>query len=1060
MKMLLTISLAVLIFAGVAAAAGYPSADVSGDSGVNFDDFSIVASGLQSSRPEAFVTTWDTSLGDDSTVTLALAGEVDAIINWGDRTIETVTTAGPHVHDYGVDGIYTVRVTGNVEAYNSSDHGGSESERIKLISVNSWGQLGFTSMKFAFYYCLNMVSVPADLQGLESVTDMSYMFYRAYSFNGDIMDWDTSNVTDMSSMFYHSSSFNNDIGGWDTSNVTNMKRMFMAAALFNHDIGGWDTSGVTNMSSLFTSATSFNQDISGWDTSMVTGMSGMFSLASSFNQDINDWDTSSVTDMSAMFYNALSFNHDIGRWDISSVTNMNNMFKNAVSFNQYIGGWDTSGVTSMHNMFEDASSFNHDLSYWCVEKITIEPKEFDFDAVSWILPRPVWGFCLSDAFVSTWDTSLGFSSRKVTLPLAGEVDAVIDWGDGTVESVTTVGPHIHDYEVSGVYTVSVTGTVTAFNGDENSTGTYPYRDQPKLVSVDSWGDLGFTDMTNAFCGCSNLISVPPVMKGLEAVTDMTRMFYRASSFNGYLSGWDTSKVTKMIGMFSLASSFNRDIGGWDTSNVTDMHGMFDGASSFNQNIGGWDTSKVTDMSHMFSGASLFNQQIGSWDTSSVTSMSAMFYDATSFRGNIKNWDTSKVKSMSHMFSDATLFNIDIGGWDTSSVSDMGYMFWDASSFNQNLAGWCVENINSKPYLFDKKADNWWRPRPNWGGSCSYATEMSACPGADLSGDCAVNMDDLAILASDWLDGRDFDDLSDLAFQWLDVVHPFITIWDTTKGYGPTVALALAGEVDATIYWGDGTAQDVTTPGPHWHHYGDHGIYTVAVIGSVTAYNGSHNGAGERAKLIRVESWGELGYTNLGGAFNYSVNLVSVPPNSEGIEAVTEMGGMFFKASSFNQDISGWDTSMVTGMSSMFYGASSFNQDIGGWDTSNVAYMSHMFYDASSFNQDISGWDTSSLTNMRNMFRYASAFNQDIGGWDTSSVTNMYGVFSGASAFNQGIGGWDTSSVTDMRTMFDEAWSFNQDLSGWCVTLIPSEPTDFDTDASSWELPRPVWGSCP
>ncbi len=368
MKMLLTISLAVLlIFAGVAPAA-CPSADVSGDCKVNLDDFAMMASGwLTMYNPNdvndldydpndladydpnnvndltdmasqwltdwssIFVTTWDTSLDNDeldggtTTVTLGLAGEVDATIDWGDGTVEAVTTPGPHEHDYGVDGTYTVLVTGSVTAYNSYDNGRGvyayDGEQVKLISVDNWGQLGFTSMYAAFVGCKNLVSVPGTSDGIEAVTDMS-------------------------AMFRHAPLFNQDIGGWDTSNVTDMRLMFSYADLFNQDIGGWDTSSVTDMGYMFNWAWSFNQDIGSWDTSSVTYMWRMFDFAQAFNQDI--------------------------------------------------GGWDTSSVTDMGHMFQWAVAFNQDLSGWCVTLIPSEPINFDFGTInSWTLPnsRPIWGTC-------------------------------------------------------------------------------------------------------------------------------------------------------------------------------------------------------------------------------------------------------------------------------------------------------------------------------------------------------------------------------------------------------------------------------------------------------------------------------------------------------------------------------------------------------------------------------------------------------------------------------------------------------------------------------------------
>ena len=99
--------------------------------------------------------------------------------------------------------------------------------------------------------------------------------------------------------------------------------------------------------------------------------------------------------------------------------------------------------------------------------------------------------------------------------------------------------------------------------------------------------------------------------------------------------------------------------------------------------------------------------------------------------------------------------------------------------------------------------------------------------------------------------------------------------------------------------------------------------------------------------------------------------------------VTDMEGMFFTDSSFNQDISSWDVSNVTNMDFMFRDATSFNQDISSWDVSNVTSMDYMFINATSFNQDISSWDVSSVTNMDYMFVNATSFNQDISCWDVS-----------------------------------------------------------------------------
>ena len=106
-----------------------------------------------------------------------------------------------------------------------------------------------------------------------------------------------------------------DVTNVDTSGITDMSWLFDNASSFNQDISSWDVSNVTNMLAMFFGATSFNQDISSWDVSNVINMPGMFDFASSFNQDISKWDISNVEDMTSMFVGASSFNQpNISKW--------------------------------------------------------------------------------------------------------------------------------------------------------------------------------------------------------------------------------------------------------------------------------------------------------------------------------------------------------------------------------------------------------------------------------------------------------------------------------------------------------------------------------------------------------------------------------------------------------------------------------------------------------------------------------------------------------------------------------------------------------------------------
>ena len=87
---------------------------------------------------------------------------------------------------------------------------------------------------------------------------------------------------------------------------------------------------------------------------------------------------------------------------------------------------------------------------------------------------------------------------------------------------------------------------------------------------------------------------------------------------GPIGEWDVSRVTDMTKMFYQARSFNMDISNWNVSRVTNMHGMFAYAKSFNQDLSKWDVSRVTNMDVMFAYANSFRQTLcgAAWVNSS------------------------------------------------------------------------------------------------------------------------------------------------------------------------------------------------------------------------------------------------------------------------------------------------------------------------------------------------------------------------------------------------------------------------------------------------------------
>jgi surface protein len=900
----------------------------------------------------------------------------------------------------------------------------------------------------------------------------------------------------------------------DTSNLTQMDYMFYGCYYLNADLSGWDISNVTNMFGMFYSAWSMTPNISGWNTSNVTEMRYMFYDARVFNDDISGWDISGISEMDHMFRGAWAFNQNISGWNTSNITSMAYTFRNAKEFDQDISSWDTSNVTNMSYMFYYADSFNQDLSQWCVSNFASEPTSFSTNAIAWVLPKPDWGNCPRNE-----DGSQDYLLHIFT---ANDLPVNLPCPDGNVYSIWV--DNVRKDYVSEVKGKVFNGSTIKAGFDWDNSVQQASLDWVATLNQFGQNGTTQNQIKNGSWAFKNMDKVAStiVLSNLDTsnLTDMSNMFSGCSLFNSYIGEWDVSNVTNMSGMFNGASSFNKDIFSWNTANVTDMSSMFNNAATFNRDLSEWCVSLIasepTDFAtgatswvlekpvwgtcprnedgstpesnfHIFVAndqpinlpcldgdvslifvdgdlkdyltevkGSTFNgstvKAVFDWDNSvqksslnwiqdivqigiyseqdtlnMLKSGDWAFYQMDKIVSSdvIKNLNVSNLTSMTNMFSGCSLFNSDVLGWNVSNVTDMSSMFMNCSAFNSDVSAWDTVNVTDMSNMFmncsvfNSDIGRW---KTNFVTNMDNMFNGATLFNQNLSGWCVGLIETKP---------ADFDTGADAFLEenkpvWGTCVnvaplkHKFVSSSSSLAWTSLPTTDADNGSLVLLSDQGDGTyvyEADFT-----WNNASNRNL---SHLRDVLEFKDNEIASGRRAfyysKCDQVTAWLENPFTIVDGS----------------------MEQMFYLADSSHLGMENIDTSNVTTLKACFQ---SF--DFAGGSINPDALL------------DLSGWDVSNVTDMSSMMYYSDSNYSGMENWDTSNVTTLYYAFRNAFIFNGDISGWDTSNVTSMSYAFYSAYEFNQDLSGWCVSQFSSEPTGFDTGASAWTLPKPVWGTCP
>jgi len=139
-----------------------------------------------------------------------------------DGILEAKNLTGDYTCNYDTPGTYTISISGEYPRFYIYGLS-TKTDKLKLIRLKQWGTQKWKTARAMFSAFKNLVIDAVDEPDFSEVTDMSYMFANANSFNTDISHWDVSKITDMEYMFFLNKSFNQDLSSWDVSNVTNCR---------------------------------------------------------------------------------------------------------------------------------------------------------------------------------------------------------------------------------------------------------------------------------------------------------------------------------------------------------------------------------------------------------------------------------------------------------------------------------------------------------------------------------------------------------------------------------------------------------------------------------------------------------------------------------------------------------------------------------------------------------------------------------------------------------------------------------------------------------------------
>ncbi len=843
---------------------------------------------LDISPSDYFITTWETTAGDTViTIPTFPNATYNYDIDWNnDSVIDETGITGNATHNYGSAGIHTVRIVGIFPRIFINE--GTEKDKIR--SIEQWGTTAWTSMANAFSGATYVINNAQDTPDLSGVSSLFKMFANASKIGGigtGSWLWNTGNITGMAQMFLNAGSFDKDISFWSVILVSNFNNMFLGATLSSAN----------------------------YDALLISWRSHYLSPDIVFNGGNSKYCSPEAQDARARII-------DISFWTITD-GGLCNQAPTVTSSNTANAAENQTSVITITATDPESDTVTYSITGADMDKLTVDTNTGvlvfntapDFENPSSSLGTNTYVVDITATDNGT-PSQIDTQTLSITVTNANESPTItspnavsVPEDQLSVSTVTVTDPE------STAFSYSISGADAALFSIFSS-ATIRFNSPPDFENPSS--TLG----TNTY-----IVDVTVTDNGTPALSDTQTLSITVTNVNEYPTITSSNSVNTPENQTHVitVTTIDPESG---TINYSISGGVDAALFVIDANTGDLAFISAPDFENPTGNNNLYRVDITATDngTPNLDDTQSILITVTDVIENLPPTIDSPltISTPENQLSVATITATDPES-DTVTFTITGGT--DANLFDLNI---------TTGGLTFKLAPDYEIPNSSF-LSNTYLVEITA---TDDGSPIESSAQTLTINVSDVAD--------------YGPSEVFVTTWKTDNpGTSNNTSITIPTVNNVTyaynVDWnGDGDFDDqdenIVYTGDATHDFTVAGTYTIKIGGlfpSIYFLN-----AGDREKILSIDQWGTNQWTGFVSAFNGAINLVNNAPDTPDLSQVTSLNNTFSGATSIGASTESgnwnWDTSTIIYLTNVFRGATSFDQDLSGWDISQVTDLSFMF----------------------------------------------------------------------------------------------------------------------